>query len=291
MIQFTSKHNYYMNKETQFRLLNAFKDKEVILMIYKKDKTFYFVRGLFIRHTEIFNNLYNHFQLHKKNFNIYVSCAYYKNIPVFKFDDNNQTHERGKILYKWFREESTKEMYNYDLFLDFDSKEKDMLTVKNEVVKMKSILTLYKIPHRVVNSGRYFHLIINGKVLDEKPVFTVDRIGKSLNNYCFHLLKDFKERFNLTTLDLTGAGVYNKIRKCEYSIANDLICYPNLTATQIAMFDKREFKYNHHHIKAHLKLKADPIKIHNDIIHNYLDQHKEAWLRFKKECFIETPLY
>lgn len=201
---------YYNQLYTKYNLVEAMKDREVVLMSYLNNR--HCIRGLRITSTQFLETVFRVYKFFDKDYNIYVSVAKYKHIPTF--DMRLENGIRSKETRKWFAEKSEKEIYSYDMLLDFDSKGRFRRMV-NEVSKMLYILKLYKIPHNCFPSGKNYQIIIQGECFEKVNFIRILRITEQI-----------KERFNLQTLDLIGIGNKNKIRKCEYSVVLNKVCLP-----------------------------------------------------------------
>ncbi len=95
----------------------------------------------------------------------------------------------------------------------FDCQEK-----KNFKKMMKQLhntiehLNINNICYRFYSSGQNFQIIIDN--------------GTFNNEQILDIVFNFKKRMGFNFIDLNGIGVFNKIRKCEYSLVKDIVVFP-----------------------------------------------------------------
>lgn len=219
---------YYSKIYALFEIIKAMENREVIFM--DKTNNHNIVRCLNPRTIDNLKKLFNNFGGffdNDKNYNIYVSVAKYKSIPMFTFN----LKERSKFTSEWFHNMAKKELFDYDLFLDFDlNSAKTIKRLLDDTYKMLTFLDLENIRHNFYYSGSGFHINIQTNLI---PNF------ETLNFY--RLTKSIKERFNLKSLDLKGIGSITKFRKCEYTLVDDKIVFPLYDKGLLKMFNPKYF--------------------------------------------------
>ncbi len=218
------RQRYYKKPIIMFNLLESMRNKEVIFMDRKDNSKV--VRCLFIRNTSMLDYFFNEFHFFEKDYNIYVSCADYRHIPVFTLN----LYERSGQTRKWFQEQSRNEIIKYDILLDFDSNIKDFIDMKEEVITILLFIIDHELNFNVYPSGDNYQIVIKNNIYNFKEVGII--------------IENIKEMFNTTFLDLKGAGVHNKIRKCEYSLVKDKVCLPIRTLGDLIKTNYNNFDCN-----------------------------------------------
>lgn len=160
--------------------------------------------------------------------NMYISVARLNNIPIFTYNPA----ERQKETSVWFRESYFKEVFAYDLFLDFDKEDGESWgPIKAEVQKLLEWFEEFKVPYVLIFSGnKGFQVVIDYKYLPEKLTFEVDERGKGKERSIYEFTKIFQEKlkevFDLKHLDLANNGIPNRLRKLPYSLVGDNVVLP-----------------------------------------------------------------
>ena len=167
--------------------------------------------------------------------NLYRSVAKIKNIPSFTFNPKERSNETSK----WYHNEFNKEIYEYDLFLDFDKDENS--TVYDVLIEVKELLEYlneYKIPYYVLFSGnKGFQVIVDGKYIEN--IIFIDGFVYPHKKIAEDILKSFKFKY----LDLRNNGVPNRLCKIPYSLVGENIALP-LSDEQIEDFSLDDMKMN-----------------------------------------------
>lgn len=160
--------------------------------------------------------------------NMYISVSRLKQIPIFTYLPS----ERQKETSVWFKKEYFKEVFAYDLFMDFD-KEKDESweDLIAEVKTLKEWFDDREIPYYMLFSGnKGFQFIIDYEYLPEGFSFDVDENGHGKPGSIYEFTKIFQEKlkevFDLKHLDLANNGIPNRLRKLPYSLVGDSVCLP-----------------------------------------------------------------
>lgn len=218
---------WYSKKVVYFNLLRAMRDREVIFM--SKSNNAYCIRGLKINfHKYLFDcfKIYNFFE---RDYNIYVSVAKYNNIPTF----THRLKNRSKETSKWFKEQASLSMIDYDLFIDFDITEfKEIPLIKQQAFRLYEILCKEDIIFNCYPSGSGIQFNIK---IDYNAI-PLDKIKP--------ITELFKERFMLENLDLKGVGSQSKIRKCEYSLVEDRAIIPFKNSKEILKYNPKKYVYS-----------------------------------------------
>jgi hypothetical protein len=222
------RYNYYEKDYIKYELVKQMKNHEVMFMSLEDySKT---MRGFFITTYNFLNDIFNHYNLFYKLDNIYISLAHYKKIPFFTLD----LKKRSKETSEWFEYDAKNQIIGYDLLLDFDCKhKKNYSEMQKEVGEFCNILMINKVCFQVYPSGSNFQIII------PSDCFTTNK-NTYIWEYVGYLTKSIKKRFQLKYLDLKGVGVYNKVRKCPYSLVANKVCLPFNSEDilrSIALFD------------------------------------------------------
>ena len=220
---------YYLKNTVLYEILNATKNREVILMDKKDNHKI--IRCLNPYTKDFLVKIFKDFDFFDRNLNIYVSVAKYKYIPMFTYNFS----KRSKFTSDWFHNTAKNELFDYDLFLDFDlDKAKTIKRLKNDLYKLLSFFDLENIRYNFYSSGTGFQVNVSTNL---KPNFeTLD----------FKILtKSIKERFNLKSLCLLGVGSMQKIRKCEYSLVDDRVVFPLHSKELVKVYTPKKMDCNH----------------------------------------------
>lgn len=213
-----SRKQYYDSLVTQNRLLKFMNEREVIFM--DEFENWKCIRGLFIKNISFLQYCFEKFRFHDKNYNIYVSVAKYRKIPFFTMD----LTKRSKYTSKWFKEDAEKEIFSYDIFLDFDKGK----TRNTEIIKMLKWLKYFDLEYRIYPSGSNFQISLENSYL---KYYETKK-----------LIKNIKNTQHFKTLCINGIGNKDKIRKCEFSISNNNICLPIDNPTLAELSDYNLYK-------------------------------------------------
>ena len=222
---------WYLNNSIQFELLKAMRDKAVSLM--QRTNANNFIHWLVIRNLESFDlTLLKRYGICGEDRNIYVSLAKYDHIPSFTFD----LKKRSYSCIGW-NKIAKDNIIDYDLLLDFDDKKKtknSFQELKKEVITMWKILSIYNIKFNCYPSGNNFQIVISYE--NFKEWYSSDKeISKW--EYVGNITEQIKKIFNLKYLCMNGIGLWNKIRKCEYSAVNNKVCIPFMNIGELKKFD------------------------------------------------------
>lgn len=208
---------YYDSTFNLFNILDGMKNREVVFM--NRIENFKCIRGLKITNIDFFKDMLEMYNTKKKDDNIYISVCNYETIPFFELDLNS----RSRYTRKWFSGDALYSMYNYDIFLDFDSKQLGYLRMTKQIKKTVDVLNKFNITFYVIFSGSNYQIVIKTYNLFNN----FSTLDKQKDNFkILKLTKSLKERLTLTCLDLTGIGVPNKVMKCPYTIVYDKVCLP-----------------------------------------------------------------
>jgi len=192
-------------------------------------------RGHKIVNTVRFNRILEITGIDKNKFNLYRSLAKLRNIPDFTWNFK----ERSEETKGWYSNQYVNEIYEYDLFLDFDKEEEDSWEeLLNEVINFTKKFDKFKVPYYVLFSGRRgFQVIIDGKYIPIK-----DTTLKSIFPHKT-IVEKIEKYFGLKFLDTSGNGVYSKLCKIPYSLVGDNVVLP-LTPEQLYNFKIEDMNIN-----------------------------------------------
>jgi len=244
------RYEYYLHPETLKALLYCMRNKEVVFI--HKEETNISIRGYYFEDLQNLKDNLTYWLIPERNFNIYISNAYYTTIPKFSGSPTN----RITLMRDWFVNNIDK-IYNYDMLLDFDnpikSTDKDktlngFYIMLQEIIFLTDLFNSEHVPYHIIPSGKNFQIIIpsncflwerNFKSELNKIEFSQDNFNENdfhnkvletkldtFNGKIETTIKLMKQFFNLTSLDTKGVGVLRKIRKCPYSLVYDKVCYP-----------------------------------------------------------------
>lgn len=216
------RHIYYKTPSIKFELLRAMKNREVMFLDQTNPQ--YVSRGYFIKSIKFMEDIFKMLDFYNKNYNIYISNATYDYIPSFTLNLKN----RSKKTIKWFRsEESRKSILTYDMLLDFDVNINSMSNYLRYELMSKGInqcciiLNKLDVEYNLFPSGHNWQIVIRGdwlKGLNYKDILKYTKL--------FSKKITLSNKF-ITYLDFRGIGNKEKVRKCEYSLANSkIICLP-----------------------------------------------------------------
>lgn len=211
---------YYNHPVIKDRLLNSFKNKEVIIMdkyenwkcqrlhtIRKTEKTFSWKK----EKTDFYDFWINFIHIDSLNYNLYLSVANYKYIPPFPLNPEIRSIETSKffsVAYKYIG--------SYDIFFDFDIiKENDFNDMKIEILNFLSAFCGCN--YLILASGTGIQIIFNSLQFPEfeKQDFFLNKI------YHYKIaekIEDLKKKLNLKFLCCSGIRLLTRFRKCEFSL-------------------------------------------------------------------------
>lgn len=198
---------YYSKAYNLFNVIASCKNRE-FAVIPK-------ARAFKVHSVDALRTVLNLIHWDKEPSKLYRSIAKLVNIPFFTFN----MQKRSQETLPWFQEIFNKEVYEYDLFFDFDCSSKEEVTQEKielvlvEVKKLVALFEEYGLPYYVQFSGnKGFHVFIDGKYLP-KP---------ELVNGQFQPQKRIQEKIrdalDLKYLDLSNNGVPNRLCKVPYSL-------------------------------------------------------------------------
>lgn len=246
----TNKIAYYENIEVSKKLISSMRGREVTFMDGLEN--WKCIRGLNILHDKFLYYFFDCFNFYDKNYNIYISVAKFKNIPVFTLN----LSQRSKETSGWFFKEAVNLITEYDLLLDFDS-HGFYMAMKEEISYLLTLFMRRRVPFFIIPSGNNFQIVIPGEFIS-----VPENVTKW--DYIRRITENMKLVFNLKYLDLRGIGTYNKIMKCPFSLVNSSICVPFNDSDIEKNF--KEFTYEDVDIKKILKVGLNDryLKVYND---------------------------
>lgn len=194
--------NYYSKSYIKYALVNNCKNRE-FACIPK-------ARAFSLKSSTSIDTVLNFVRWREHPVKLYRSVAKLKEIPFFTFNPLL----RSKQTHPWFVNEFDKQIYEYDLFFDFDSESASELHLALKDTKdIIEYLEQYEVPYYVIFSGnRGFQVVIDGKYMPEPKLE-----GRLIQPH--KLIEErIKEAFNLKYLDLANNGVPNRLFKVPYSL-------------------------------------------------------------------------
>lgn len=212
---------YYRKVYVLFEIVKALKNREMAFIDHENSS--FAIRGMNVKTIDYLKlSFFDFCHFLEKNYNIYMSCAKYEDIPNFTFNLSNRSGET-KI---WFKNEAKELIRGYDLFLDFDlpEKEEEKKDYINEVFTFFALLKEHNICFRMVFSGSGYQIVINSDTYGFD--YRNDELIDNVYMKPYVLIKQIQERFKLKYLCISGAGVYNKLMKCPYSLVEDRVVFP-----------------------------------------------------------------
>ena len=221
--------------QQQYEFMKWLDCKPVLFEMVKctQKREFAFLKGINIRalnlfYVDQFNKILKLSDYTTKRPNMYVSVAQLDFIPQFTYN----LSQRSKDTIEWFKKEYHKHIIAYDLFLDFDSKEgEDLSVVHSEVKEFKTWLDEWKLPYYSLFSGnKGFQIVIPYEYLPKELNFSVNAMSWGEKGSVYEWTKIVSERlknvFSLSHLDLANSGVLNRLKKCSYSLVGDNVALP-----------------------------------------------------------------
>src|SRR3990167_8477270 len=214
---------WYEKKYIKFLLLESLKDRE-LAFLGTNNCNVRALRGKCLYDLETAFKLVN---WGKNKPNMYRSVAKIKNIPNFTFNPK----QRSSQTILWYENEFDKDIYEYDIFGDFDGNdETELMQVLEEVKELKVYLDNYQVPYYIQASGKKgFHLFIPGEYIP------IEKIDNGVIYPHKTILENIKEMFSFKYMDLAHAGVGNKLCKVPYSLVGENVVLP-LSDEQINNF-------------------------------------------------------
>jgi len=177
-------------------------------------------------------------------YNMYRSVAQYTQIPNFTYNSSR----RSNATKLWA---NTKKFKNgecfeaYDLFFDFDVKNKDrpeeFKLLKDDILEFKEYLDNWVVPYQIFFSGQKgFQIIIPYMHLPHhKLSFSIDD-KDNFFQFTKKAVESIKKNFEYQFLDLNQNGVRTRLCKVPYSLSQiDCVVLP-LTDLQIKNFKNPE---------------------------------------------------
>lgn len=212
---------YYSHIEVIFEMVKCMRGKEVCFL--SEQYKFRNIKAHNIAY--LFSNM-RAFSFDEREYNVYVSCMDYFNMPIFSFDPNLR-REQSLDFIKKFKECSS----GYDFFIDLEGDANDYKVSWNEAKKIKALFDSYKVPYYVKNSGKGFHFVIPSIHFDSYLPNHLER-----KEIFLKFSTTLKNLLNLKLIDLT---VYDlrRVYKCPYSLdyKTNRVCVP-LTDDQFENF-------------------------------------------------------
>jgi hypothetical protein len=201
------KIKWYSNPIVRKKLLDYVRFREVMLKSNAIDE--YCIRGLNIMNESFLDFVFNFYSFYKRDYNIYISTAYYKRIPFF---DMNLKF-RSTYTNKWFNNEAENWINGYTILLDFDSRG-NFMQMKTEVNFILKLLITNKVSFIIIPSGNNFQIHIDNYNY------------KYTNEDIKIIIENIKNKYKLKTLDLAGAGTLFKVMKTPFSYVNNIGLIP-----------------------------------------------------------------
>lgn len=267
-----TRSNYYRQIYVLFELIRAMRGRETIFMDKEEHRNC--IRGMKVVTINFLKkSFFDMCHFESKNYNIYISCAKFKDIPPFTFNLGIRSAETRQ----WFENEALDLITDYDLLLDFDCPDnrirKDYLM---EVKTVHDLLNQNAICFYIIHSGSGYQIVIPSSVYGfEKEKEIVD--SKTFRKP-YILIREIKETFSLKYLDISGIGVYNKIMKCPYSLVDNTVCLP------LNNFSGQDFNFSSQYVLRVYPIKERGLCLHN----NYGEQrNKDLFFKFCKKFGIE----
>ena len=125
----------------------------------------------------------------------------------------------------WFESLAEAHLYNYDLLIDFDSKDKkDFELMVLEIEKLIGLLLLFKVCFYIIPSGNNFQVVIKNNNLYTQAEIIL-------------LLGAIKENLNLKHSDLIGIGSTFKLMKLPYGLVKNIVSIPLHNIMNLKEFD------------------------------------------------------
>jgi len=196
---------YYKKKYVIYEILKNCTNRDFSALSNNKAN----IRGLKVSCIFDFDRVLKLMNWEKNKQNLYRSVATLKCLPKFTFNPKLRKSETSV----WYKEHYSKDVTDYDLLFDFDSKERDWKGLLDNVKALKEYLDDYIVPYYILFSGnKGFQLVIPGEYLK------IENIEKG--NVFPHksIAEIIKQRINLPLLDLANNGVNNRLCKIPYSL-------------------------------------------------------------------------
>lgn len=218
---------YYSKRYIQFNILEGCRDRTFDMLPA--------IRALKVHSTDSVVQVLDLIHWKSRRLKLYRSVAKLKNIPFFTFN----MKERSSETAPWFLDTFQSEIFEYDLFIDFDNHyvkdgkdiEGTFDEVLMEVKKLLQYFDEYGVPYSIQFSGNHgFQIFIDGRYMP-KPVFENGAVQPHKR-----IAENIKEAFDFKFLDLRNNGVPNRLCKVPYSL-----CLPDgVEDSQKANFPEEE---------------------------------------------------
>lgn len=210
---------YYNKIYVLFELVKAMKNREVVFM--DRTNNWFCVRGLYVKTVDYLKEFFRVFNFFEKDYNIYISSALYKELPMFTYN----LKERSNQTQEFFHSQIQDYVIGYDCVLDFDVKTSlDYFDMIAEIKFLLSILDFERIKYYIIPSGRHFQVTIPSDTFPFSKIF--DKSEHSFQNRIKVFTENLIDVMKLKYVDLKNVGVLNRIVKCPYSLVLDKVCLP-----------------------------------------------------------------
>lgn len=213
------RHYFYSRKDICYEIIKLSKFKEMVFI--DKERARLPVRNMFIYTYDMLKEHFSQFRFfNSPTYNMYLSCAYFKNTPPFSF----LPEKRREQMNAWSGVKQEPQYKNhwagYDFFMDFDSVKEDSIDdAYKDMRKMKAVFDQYQVPYILTFSGgKGYHLRIPYKFLPQS-------LGLQIVQFCKILGENIKNKLELDTLDI---GIFDdrRVFKAPYSYDRGNVCLP-----------------------------------------------------------------
>lgn len=268
---------YYNKTYVLFELVKTMKNREVVFISQKYNEKC--IRGLCIKSVDYLKKVFEMFDFYNMDYSIYISNAQYSTIPQFTYN----LRDRSKDTIKWFRENQN-DVIEYDLFLDFDAKQKEnFLDMFLELKYFTRLLDREKIKYYIMPSGSGFHIIIPSEIIKlNSDYYNTDLQDiNSRNALIGRIIKNIKIILELKYLDLIGSGTLAKLRKCPYSLVYDKVCLP--------LENLENFKYysmDSNNVLNDVFLKERGLKYRNSNVKTSKEEEEKYFKKFMSKYYL-----
>ena len=234
------------NHQYKYEMFKEMKDKEIAFIAPKikqlKDRqNNYAIRYMKLNNVQQLSILYDKSDsiLNKMYFNIYMSCATYKDFPMFPF---NQIKKKTKVEEMGWRSKHHKKIVSYDFFLDIDCPDiRYIMQAHKDALHIKQIFDAHLVPYQLIFSGEGFHFIVKNDI-DEYSFnpYNEKNIYKRFAEIARYLYDNVTEFIDLSVYDS------RRVRKVPYSLASYdhgvYMCYPFEDHNEFYCFDLEDMK-------------------------------------------------
>jgi len=264
---------YYKKIYVLFEMLKLMKDREVVFM--DNEENWKCIRGLTIKSINFFKDCFEMFNFFDKNYNIYISCAKYSDIPIFNFN----LKKRSEETCKWFNFESYKNITSFDMLFDFDCKDKDRKKYNTQLTNFCTLLKKNKIPFYIFFSGNNYQIIIESEVWNYNNI----NLNRKIIPEVKYIIENIRNRFGLYYVDVVGVNVSNKIRKLPYSLVNNYICLPLHYINKNSFYTNTKKKYSMTEVMKKIRIEYRGLKMFCDLDR---ETNQKNFKRFLKKYHI-----